>query len=493
MLQLCCRTCLEPKLFSELRSLFDTYNDFVLRDALQELFQIKVQQTDMLSTICKQCVSNLCTARTIRKQFLEGNYKYRQMINTDIPETNDSLENKLPVPTASNSQSLPTVESTTQEDFEVTSNRNPSDIKSKVKCEEISQDSDDESVVYVLGRFDKIDEKNMQLLDYEIELVSNKPKEAAPERYEIIEYEQSDSEECRTESSYSVHPVTRDEENVSKDIELCSESSEPHYIDTGTFNNVQQHESEIEVESTNNTTADLLVQYYCEKCGKIYEHSEQLGEHIVSCKSIRAAKSCEEQVSKPQHYTEAKPSGEAITTSQMCSKTFTRESQLLKHDNLCHQRKLKVSPQDSIPDSGTDVKTKSKNRKSFQCRFCPKAYNASAALVGHENMHTRQQSFFCSVCDRSFAQYTSMRRHMKIHDDIKPHECDICHKYFRQRTVMLAHRRRHTGEKPYVCEVCQKPFRDHSTFSKHRRVHQLKPLSSNIYARKKNMDFALDS
>ncbi|KFB35344.1 AGAP003922-PA-like protein [Anopheles sinensis] len=336
-----------------------------------------------------------------------------------------------------------------------------------------------------------MDDQNMQQMDYEIELVSNKPEDEATERYEIIEYEKSDSEECTTEDSYSLHPVTRDEENVSKDIELFPESSEPHYEDTAIFNNVQQRETDTEVKSTNNTSADFLVQYYCEECEKTFENSEQLEEHIVSCKSIRSSKSYGEQVSEVHLSSKLKPPGQAKYACQMCSRAFNRESQLLKHGNLCHRKTLKVSPQDSIPNSGTTEKTKLTNRKAFLCRFCPKTFNASAALVGHENMHTRQQSFVCSVCDRSFAQYTSMRRHMKIHDEIKPHECDICHTYFRQRSVMLAHRRRHTGEKPYVCEVCQKPFRDHSTFSKHRRVHQLKPTQ--LFRRVEEMDSALVS
>ena len=44
MLTVCCRICLKNTHFKQMLSLFDTYKGFVIRDALLELFQIKVRR-----------------------------------------------------------------------------------------------------------------------------------------------------------------------------------------------------------------------------------------------------------------------------------------------------------------------------------------------------------------------------------------------------------------------------------------------------------------
>uniref|UniRef100_A0AAG5CW92 Protein krueppel n=1 Tax=Anopheles atroparvus TaxID=41427 RepID=A0AAG5CW92_ANOAO len=501
MFQLCCRTCLEQTNYSELRSLFDTYNGFVLRDAVLELFQIEVHQTDMLSTICKQCVEKLCTARDIRKQFLERNQKYRQMTSNEGSNSADLQLEASSRPAASNGDSSPAVESTTKEDagpiLEIETADTDTDNR-QIRLVEVTLSSDEDSLVYVLERVEPLDDQDA---DYEIKLVPDSPHTDLSEHFETVELVNSESESCATETPRSTHATVNGKGRVMRKRKLTEGLDETYY---------DSSLSSVRRVTGQDSSQDLTARHrYKQRRAKLESH-DQLKKHTVSSESSHSKETkLAPQASSEQQNPNHEPSGkkkrkteneqekpdrcatshlsptnsgseradsaEEKTETQfechMVVESFPQESQLDELGKLDHGAEVEVHLQES-PSEGRSRARYAKRR--FHCRFCPKSFVAANALEGHENTHTRQQSFYCSVCTRSFAQYTSMRRHMKIHNEIKSHACDFCDARFRQRSVMLAHRRRHTGEKPYECPSCSKTFRDHSTFSKHRRVHQLK-------------------
>uniref|UniRef100_A0A182NWL8 ZAD domain-containing protein n=1 Tax=Anopheles dirus TaxID=7168 RepID=A0A182NWL8_9DIPT len=116
MLTVCCRICLKQINFNQMLSLFQTYKGFVIRDALLDLFNIQILPTEMVSTICKECVAKVCTVRHIRDEFIKQDERYREMLRSS-PAKDDSDEEKLPDQKPDiRTDPSPTVESTTGED-----------------------------------------------------------------------------------------------------------------------------------------------------------------------------------------------------------------------------------------------------------------------------------------------------------------------------------------------------------------------------------------
>nr|XP_040226496.2 zinc finger protein 239-like [Anopheles coluzzii] len=459
MLTVCCRICLKNTHFKQMLSLFDTYKGFVIRDALLELFQIKILPTEMLSTICNACVAKVCTVRDIREEFIAQESKYQEILGTEVLQ--DPIHSQSPQASSTNvsakTEPTPTVESTTEEQIVVATKSTDTAVESPIEQANLAINIDGNGkLLHGLGQVYDLDERDTPHSDFD-EMREPEP-EKSPEVYEITKL------------------TTTDDANE-EDIEIAKKQA---------CNEESSSGSEFQLYSataanSEEETCDANCMYICERCVMCFETDEAYESHACSIEEGESKRSCKklptgEDLSSDRKQTKYVNLADIQYECPHCSVSYEQDSQLLQHCRLYHLDEFEafrctICMAEYATQAALTDHSESQHPTGYRCRFCNKKLLNSYALKSHENVHTRQQSFRCTVCSKKFAQYTSLWRHMAIHNDIKAYECDICEKRFRQKSVMIAHRRTHTGEKPYACEVCSKCFRDHSTLAKHRRVH----------------------
>ncbi|XP_053671736.1 zinc finger protein OZF-like [Anopheles nili] len=478
MVTVCCRICLNQTSVNDALSLFDKYENFIIRDALLEMFQIKIHPTEMLSTICKECVRKLWTVRSIRDEFLQQECKYQKMIrNSD--EVESSLE-------WSQDELQPLC---TSQEFEgaADESRDYNDVRKLEKEDEGSHSSDSNKLTYVVDNPNETSALDSDDSQLKVMILPEKSEKKLI-RIEIIDNMEEKSEIDDIEDKRKTDPIPR------FDDEDFSEKS--YYLESADLTDAMEEHSTKEARTGHSENEIICV--YCETkfdshakyeqhiCNHTKTTSEEKAfpskansklslrsrrdskQGISACKQIRIVED-EEQISNI-------PTDEGSVVCIHCSEVFESDLLLLKHGIKSHphqftpvQCKNCSTEFATLPAMLTHREQCSAGR--YKCRFCHKKFVTSFAMKGHENTHTKEQSFSCNVCPKKFSQYSSMRRHLKLHSNEKPYKCDYCDDRFRQRGVMLVHRRRHTGEKPYGCGTCGRHFRDRSTVAKHKRIH----------------------
>lgn len=167
-------------------------------------------------------------------------------------------------------------------------------------------------------------------------------------------------------------------------------------------------------------------------------------QNVVLCKTEPPHD--EQSVLKTEIYMEEERD---VNTCNLCSQTFSKYSELLKHS--CSGLKTKKDPI-NLP-----------NKKApHACQICGKAFKLLAHLKRHVVVHTGEKHYVCEVCERPFGDKSTLKKHYKTHSGKqaeKKLKCEICENYFSNMSSMKTHLLIHTGEKGYECRFCGKAFR----------------------------------
>lgn len=120
---------------------------------------------------------------------------------------------------------------------------------------------------------------------------------------------------------------------------------------------------------------------------------------------------------------------ENLERRQKNKKPTTRDS----HCNLCNitfltwrsmlNHRAKLHPE-------THKKDRYKNRPTYYCSTCGKAYQDRGNLNQHEETHARLQSYTCDICDKSYRTKNYIRIHLLSHFGQKNFVCDQCGRSF---------------------------------------------------------------
>lgn len=112
-----------------------------------------------------------------------------------------------------------------------------------------------------------------------------------------------------------------------------------------------------------------------------------------------------------------------------------------------------------------------RNKKEYECPYCPKSFNQRVAFNMHVRIHTGVKPHKCAECGKRFSRKMLLKQHMRTHSGEKPYQCSVCGKSFADRSNMTLHHRLHSGIKPFNCPICPKAFTKKHHLKTHLNYH----------------------
>lgn len=243
-------------------------------------------------------------------------------------------------------------------------------------------------------------------------------------------------------------------------------------------------EPESEKQSVTVPKAEGDKKYNCRFCTRTFMKARNLRRHILTHNEVNPYR------------------------CKACDSCFSRYDHLKVHQTHCKGDRTRLEvciPKISLDDVGKGWQTKysfetSKKQETFDCQICSKSFSTQSVLARHNSMFHLAGSFKCVGCSSSFTHQSSLRKHIKkkktcakilkarltLHTDSEPTKnvmkplsvmrhrilqrlqphfdkkskyfCSFCPRVFNNNYQLRVHTYLHTGERPYSCDFCGEKF-----------------------------------
>ncbi|XP_044224700.1 zinc finger protein 420-like isoform X1 [Thunnus albacares] len=234
-----------------------------------------------------------------------------------------------------------------------------------------------------------------------------------------------------------------------------------------------------------------LQPYNCSECGRAFRTATLLAGHrLRKCKNaaylcIKCGNSFPTSLDKFRHHC---PKRGRNYDCGHCGKSFQKSSSLKEHLLTHVQSRLFKCSHCGVGFSGIgDLKYHQQvdHDKPYQCKQCGKSFISSKCLTKHQQRHEEVSEMETTAKLMSGGKHrksgsahrtssTSMSSRKMAVKAVYPrgrvtHNCPLCGRSFKYRFEFLEHQRFHTAVKPYKCSQCGKAFRTEAHLSGHRK------------------------
>lgn len=203
-------------------------------------------------------------------------------------------------------------------------------------------------------------------------------------------------------------------------------------------------------------------EYKCSICGKTFEKSRNLSQHVKTHSNAKAYECTQ------------------------CSKSFTVRKYLSKHIKRSHKEQPPATCKicDKTFKNGIYLKSHLYRHRSYvkkrchQCEICCKRYSSEAEKLHHiSKVHETKKfkesnpiSYICADCGRIYQRKGCYKTHLLTHSDIT-YTCALCTREFKSKDLLEKHLNDHIKKKLHICKFCNLSFSSTPYFERHVAKH----------------------
>lgn len=214
----------------------------------------------------------------------------------------------------------------------------------------------------------------------------------------------------------------------------------------------------------------------CSKCGKVFEHPNQLKTHLRLHSYSYSCGQCEKGFTSLSGYYQHQrlhKKGRNFTCSK-CKKGFLCSYSLKQHERL-HEGPSTLCTICGKGFSKTGITRHMqmhRGEKNYLCTTCGKSFLSSGELLLHTRTHTGEMPYTCTHCGKGFSCKSHLNVHTRSHTGERPYQCLECPKRFLTLNCLKRHKLSHNGAKPFKCPNCEREFSQQGNMKRHLATHK---------------------
>ncbi|KAI8427093.1 hypothetical protein MSG28_014728, partial [Choristoneura fumiferana] len=202
--------------------------------------------------------------------------------------------------------------------------------------------------------------------------------------------------------------------------------------------------------------------FKCAVCNEEFKYFTKLNEHMnIHYGDYMCAVCGKGFLSQSRLRSHAQNHGSGFRCS-LCPETFDSLTIKYKHESKVHNKK-KVCKcfycDETFPDY---IRRKTHHRTVHNinvpcsnCPICHKAFELPSKMLTHlKEVHIREKNYSCTICDQKFFSKTKVQKHMVKHFGERVHQCEVCKKSYARKQTLRDHMRIHNNDKRFVCALC---------------------------------------
>ncbi|CAH0730186.1 unnamed protein product, partial [Brenthis ino] len=219
--------------------------------------------------------------------------------------------------------------------------------------------------------------------------------------------------------------------------------------------------------------------YKCAMCGKDFEYFIKLNQHMNEHFGHYVCELCGKSfLSQDRLRCHAVSHGSHFKCN-FCSEIFDSLTRKNNHEMAVHNKKPTIKCFFCPETFQNYIKRKRHHHTAhdldislINCPVCGKTFHILSKMSAHlKEVHVREKNFACSICDQKFFSRTHVQKHMIKHVGEKVYQCEICKKSYARKQTLRDHMRIHNNDKRFVCTFCDQAFVQNNSLRLHMKVH----------------------
>ncbi|XP_047518360.1 zinc finger protein 600-like isoform X6 [Pieris napi] len=223
--------------------------------------------------------------------------------------------------------------------------------------------------------------------------------------------------------------------------------------------------------------------FKCAECQETFEYFIKLNQHMNKHYGDYVCELCGKSfLSQDRLRCHSLSHGSAFHCN-LCSETFDSLTQRNNHERKVHNKDKSIKCF-YCAETFQNYTLRKKHHNfvhniegpDIKCPVCQKSFQILSKMRVHlKEVHLREKNFACTVCGQKFFSRTHVQKHMIKHSGERVHECSICKKAYARKQTLKDHMRIH-NDKKYVCPVCNQMFAQNNSLRLHMKVHSIDSL-----------------